>query len=332
MPPGAIIQTEGTRCRKVAIHVRDARQRLVTTVRDLGPISLARFSTSTFAALICIVGAMSCAPLSELELAPLPGAIYVAMGSSFAAGPTISEPADTPTNRCSRSADNYARQLARKRDLKLIDVSCGGATTALALNGWNELPPQTSALSRDTALVTITIGGNDVGYFGSLFEASCRALQTSGMTAPPRCDEANAAQASGSTGPSENEWKKVEAGLQELARQVRLRSPRARLIFVDYITVMPNDELCPLTPLTAEAASTARKVAARLAKLTAQVARESGSELLRISELSRPHHACAPDPWITGFQPPLGSEQFIPYHPNLAGMTAVANELDAMLD
>ena len=85
----------------------------------------------------------SCTPAATPRTALFPaGAHYVAMGSSFAAGPGVGTPAETPTDRCSRSAANYAQQLARKRNLHLTDVSCGGATTAHVLGPWNELPAQ----------------------------------------------------------------------------------------------------------------------------------------------------------------------------------------------
>ena len=131
--------------------------------------------------------------------------------------------------------------------------------------------------------------------------------------------------------PSEDEWHGLETGLYEMAREVRRRSPRARLIFVDYVTVLPEGELCPQTPLSPQAASTARATAARLAKVTADVALQTKADLVAASDLSRAHHACAADPWVTGFIAPNGADPFIPYHPNLEGMTAVAEALESLL-
>lgn len=48
--------------------------------------------------------------------------------------------------------------------LNLVDVSCGGATTAHILGAWSELAPQIDAVTSDTKLVTVTIGGNDLNY------------------------------------------------------------------------------------------------------------------------------------------------------------------------
>ena len=103
------------------------------------------------------------------------GAKYVALGSSYAAGPGI------PTQSggvCTRSSHNYPNLVAAKLKLSLVDVSCSGATTANVLTtsqGTN--PPQIDAVTSDTSLVTFTVGGNDIGYTATAF--SC------GMGAQP---------------------------------------------------------------------------------------------------------------------------------------------------
>lgn len=266
---------------------------------------------------------------------PLPaGAHYVAMGSSFASGSGIPPYVPSAPVRCQRSAENYANQLARKRKLNLIDVSCGGATTAHILGPWNELPPQVDALTADTALVTITIGGNDLGYIGGLIAGSCGGSAVSGATAQPLCHMISAGRRSGASLPTatEESWREVEAALTNIVAEIRRRSPRARIVFVDYLTVLPDGALCRQTPLSQQAAATGRATAARLARLTAKVARRNSAEVLRASELSRKaHSACAAAPWMAGFIPPAGSSSFVPYHPNLAGMTAVAEALDRLL-
>ncbi|ANI76873.1 hypothetical protein [Sphingobium sp. EP60837] len=71
-------------------------------------------------------------------------------------------------------------------------------------------------------------------------------------------------------------------------------------------------------------------IASRLAALTAKVAHDAGAEILAASSLSRGHDACAANSWMNGFIKPKGSASFAPYHPNLAGMTAVADALERM--
>lgn len=56
------------------------------------------------------------------------GGRYVSMGSSYAAGPGVGAP-DPASGACTRSQSNYARQVAARRHLDLVDVACSGATT-----------------------------------------------------------------------------------------------------------------------------------------------------------------------------------------------------------
>ena len=91
--------------------------------------------------------AMTPVAFAQSAAPPPAGAKYVNMGSSFAAGPSIM-PAEIPTTRCGRSAQNYAHQLASRHNLSLVDVSCGGSTTAHLLGPWNELAPQLDAWMR----------------------------------------------------------------------------------------------------------------------------------------------------------------------------------------
>jgi len=243
------------------------------------------------------------------------GVRYVAMGSSFAAGPGVTVSADQPRNRCSRSAGNYAHQLAQKRGLLLTDVSCGGATTAHLFGSWGELAPQLDAVTADTRLVTVTIGGNDVGYIGGLSAASCQGRPGCPVVPPP----------------GEQAWQLLETAMRRIAGEVRRRAPEARLIFVDYLTILPEHGVCAATPVSREQAETSRAVARRLAAITARIADESGVEVLRNSALSRRHDACSRTPWTNGFPSREVRINGAPYHPNLAGMTAIAEALDRML-
>lgn len=103
---------------------------------------------------------------------------YVAMGDSFSSGegnPPFEYSTDaggTNENRCHRSPLSYPRLLQDDSSLDLgptAFVACSGATTADVLYGdsaegnWGE-GPQVDVLSADTEVVTITVGGNDVGF------------------------------------------------------------------------------------------------------------------------------------------------------------------------
>lgn len=292
--------------------------------------------SAILAALLPILSLAGCATTPGRSAAPIASsALYVAMGSSFAAGPGVTVSADSPATRCTRSQDNYAHQLARLRQLDLVDVSCGGATTAHLLGPWQELPPQLDALTPDTALVTITIGGNDVSYVGYLFVESCKGAEDRPDLAKALavCKAMAGRQPSGPapSAPTEAAWTKLAADMERIAVEVRRRAPNARLIFVDYVTLLPSGAPCAQVPLTVQAMATAQATAARLARLTAAVAKRSGADVLRASALSQGHDACAAQPWSNGFVARPGVDPFAPYHPNLAGMTGIATALDRLL-
>jgi lysophospholipase L1-like esterase len=290
----------------------------------------------TIAALVLTWCALAVAlPAAARDNTALPqGARYVAMGSSFASGSGIAPYDPQAPARCQRSMENYAHQLAHKLNLTLVDVTCGGASTAHILGPWNELPPQIDALTPDTALVTITIGGNDIGYIGGLIAGSCVESASAADAAQPLCKMIAAGRRSGAAMPavSEDGWRKLETALTNILGEVRRRSPRARIIFVDYLSVLPEGALCAQTPLSLQAAETGRATAARLARLTAEVARNNDAEVVSAADLSRKeHNACAHTPWMAGFIGPAEGRSFVPYHPNVAGMTAVADALERQL-
>jgi hypothetical protein len=64
-----------------------------------------------------------------------------------------------------RSARNHAHLVADAHGLDLVDVTYTNATTANVLaETQHGAPPQISVMAGSESLVTVTIGGNDVGY------------------------------------------------------------------------------------------------------------------------------------------------------------------------
>ena len=168
------------------------------------------------AGLSLILTLAGCAHPASLTRDLPQGAEYVAMGSSFAAGAGIGPlQAGTPP-RCGRTVNNYASLLAAAHGLTLKDASCGGATTEHILGAWDELPAQIEAVSADTRLVTITVGGNDLGLVGTLFGGSCRAGVKS---RPGQCQSVPV--------PTEADYAALEQRMVDIANEVQRRAPQA---------------------------------------------------------------------------------------------------------
>ena len=112
------------------------------------------------------------AAADDAALPPGPVATYVALGDSYTAGPLIRwMRSDPPT--CLRSTRNYPAVLAQWLEVEdLVDVSCSGADTGniTASQSWfgRRAPAQLSAVTADSDLVTLGVGGNDADLFSSL--------------------------------------------------------------------------------------------------------------------------------------------------------------------
>ncbi len=258
------------------------------------------------------IGALALSACAHIP-AMQPHAHYVAMGSSYAAGTSIESTKPGTPARCGRSPRNYASLLASRLSLDLIDVSCGGATTANVLGRWSELAPQVEAVTAQTRLVTITIGGNDVGYVRNLMAGTCPA-------GSPRCMPPQVV--------TEADWSKLGIALHGIVQQVRTRSPNARIVFVDYIRLIPERGTCAALGLRADAAAASRKAWDRLGAITAEVARSDHADLLSAGKLSGTHTPCDKEPWGVGAP---GSAPGVPWHPNAAGHAAIAQALVRML-
>ena len=108
--------------------------------------------------------------------------IYTALGDSFSSGfgiPPYEEGThqDEGSNNCQRSESAYPKIVAEELGRDLSFHACQGATTKHMYerridepgNDWGELP-QLENLDNETELVTLTIGGNDVGFVDVLKE------------------------------------------------------------------------------------------------------------------------------------------------------------------
>lgn len=246
---------------------------------------------------------------------------YVALGSSMAAGPGISPRDNDAPLRAGRSAANYPHHVAQRLGLDLVDVTYSGATTTHVLTDrqHNE-PPQVSALDGSETLVTVTIGGNDVGYVPMLTAAGLPPLARSLPLLGGRLREL--------LDPAARDRALVEVGesLKRVGRTMRQRAPRARVLFVDYLTLLPPPGQ-PAPPLADIDVALGRRIADTLERLTGEAAAETGCEWVRAADASRTHHAWSADPWTT--RPtklglPLPGRP-APVHANAAGMRAVAD-------
>ncbi|MBS9535311.1 SGNH/GDSL hydrolase family protein [Mycobacterium sp. M1] len=246
---------------------------------------------------------------------------YVALGSSMAAGPGIRPGVPGSPWQAGRSTRNYPHLVAQQLDLDLVDVTYSGATTAHVLTDRQfGAPPQVDALDGTESLVTITIGGNDVGYVPMLTAASL--FGPFAPILPITGDLLDARKRDRALGG-------VEAKLANVGQAVRERAPHARVVFVDYLTVLPPAGT-KAGPLPEKVVALGRHIAEELERHTAAAAAATGCDLVRAGQASRDHHPWSALPWTVGGGLLLPWRP-LPFHPNAAGMAAVADLVAAQV-
>ena len=253
------------------------------------------------------------------------GSEYVALGSSFAAGPGLSPRTAGAPRASGRSDSNYAHIAAGRLGLTLKDVTYSGATIEDVLGGTAGRPPQIDALGPATRLVTVTAGGNDIGYLPALTLASfprpLRSIPTLRRRVTDFTDPAS----------TDERFRVLESSLTALIRAVQDRAPDAQVVLVDYLTILP-----PNTPDDrgldvlrshpgGDLVTWGKGVASRLSATFASVTSTHGGTFLEAGARSREHHAWSPTPWTRQFH--LSLRGGAPFHPNAAGMAAVAEML-----
>ncbi|UOX92683.1 SGNH/GDSL hydrolase family protein [Amycolatopsis sp. FBCC-B4732] len=241
---------------------------------------------------------------------------YVALGDSSAAGPGIPVQIDAT---CLRSDHDWPHVLAARLGAALTDVTCSGATTAdLTGRQAGVVAPQFAALRRDTALVTLAIGANDIAL-GSAF-VTCASPDA---PVSPSCEEQYATvfpARIAATAP------KIAAALEEIHR----RSPAARVVVTGYLTYWRPGGCYPADPFTAADAGFIQATFDRLMTMLADQSRRHGASYVDIREPSARHGLCAGPAgrWLEGAVP---ASPAYPYHPNAAGMAAAAGIIGARL-
>jgi lysophospholipase L1-like esterase len=138
---------------------------------------------------------------------------YVALGDSYSAGLGAGGYISS-SGSCDRSSNAYpALWASAHQPASYVSVACAGATTGDVINS------QLAALSSATTLVSITIGGNDVG-FSSVME-TCVLYPTSTCVAAITAAESKVSS-------------QLPAELDSVLAAITARSPGARVVVLDY--------------------------------------------------------------------------------------------------
>lgn len=251
---------------------------------------------------------------------------YVALGDSYSAAPLVPNQGGTPTG-CLRSDHNYPSLVARALGVGAFDdVSCSSAETK-DMTGAQSVPlgtnaPQFDALNPGVKLVTVGIGGNDVGLVGAAL--TCAEL---GLTAPTgTACRSHFASASGDTNAA-----RIAATAPKIAavlQGIHARAPHARVVLVGYPDVLPRsgNGCYPLVPLSPDDVRYFDGLIVQTNAMLAAQAATNGADFADTYDDSIGHDVCTlpGTKWFEGLVPTAVA---FPLHPNALGMQSMARSV-----
>jgi lysophospholipase L1-like esterase len=217
---------------------------------------------------------------------------YVALGDSYSSGTGTRTYFDAS---CQRSVYAYPELIAQQRpNTQLTMAACSGATTTDVLNN------QVSSLTSDTAIVTITIGGNDAGFSSVITQCA--------LPWPWSCDS-NVATAQTYIRNT------LPARLDAVYAQIRSRSPSARVVVLGYPRLFMGVDCNAGTFFSTDEMTKLNATADLLRDTERGRAQSAGFTFVDATPAFTGHAVCSSSEWLNGLSNPTGES----YHPNTTG-------------
>lgn len=209
------------------------------------------------------------------------------------------------------------------------DASCSGARTDHMTQFQDvdpdpDNPPQFNRLSAQTEIVTITIGGNDIGF--TEIAESCGSPTPTGTPCQDRYivdgEDLIAARIT-ATAP------KVAAVLQG----IHARAPQADVYLLGYPAILPESGpgCWPTMPIAPDDVPYLRGIQKQLNAMLAAQAAANGATYVDTYTPSIGHDACQL-PTVRWVEPVIPVNPAAPVHPNAAGMRGMADAVLAAIE
>lgn len=240
------------------------------------------------------VGASMAATADAAPKPPQPKPAYVALGDSYAAGVGAGSYLSDGTS-CHRSLLGYPGLVATAGGFNLNLQACSGAITS------DVLDRQLGTLSDTTAKVTITIGGNDIGFADVI--TTCLGTNTEACL--------NAVAAAKQQATSE-----LPTKLGSVYSAVKTRAPNATIVATDYPRLFNGSDCSILTSFTGTEMAALNDGANTLAGVIKTAASASGIGYVNVQPPFVGHALCDATPWINNASL---FDQFESFHPNASG-------------
>ena len=218
---------------------------------------------------------------------------YVALGDSYSAGDGAGV---YYGGSCGESANAYpALWAAANHPAGYAAKTCDGATTSSVISG------QLSALSTSTTLVSITVGGNDVG-FSSVME-TCVLLPTSSCVSAINTAEGKISA-------------DLPGELDSVLAAISADAPNARVVVLDYPDLYDLSKSSSCVGLSTTDRTDLNQGANQLDAQIQAAAVRHGDKFADVRTAFAGHEICDSSSWLNSVNwLDLGTS----YHPNAAG-------------
>ena len=260
----------------------------------------------------------------------LPYPTYVALGDSYTAAPGV--PQTEQETGCLRSNGNYASLVANQLKAEFVDVSCSGASTLSLIGAQNTgdhvYPPQFAALSADTSLVTLGIGGNDLKLFQTMV-GTCGQFGLSEPDGSPCRDYMK--DAGKKKDLLVEKIDKIGDRVKAALKGIHDRAPQARVILVGYPQPVPAKGTCRILPIAKGDYPYVRGLVVKLNDALRTAARTAKADFVDMVKASKGHDICAgQDAWVNGVNTDL--MRALAFHPFAEEQQAAADLIMKKLD
>jgi lysophospholipase L1-like esterase len=286
---------------------------------------------------------------------------YVALGDSYASGFGLAPYSSFPVAGCFQSEADYPHRVADALGLALTDVTCAGAETVNVIDTAQQTapeifaPPQVTALDANTDVVTLTIGGNDLGF--STVLPQCLAATAAGpLLGDPSITDCVSEMVKGGTDVLGSRLQYlVLPRFEQTLRAIAEQAPNAEVVVVGYPTIFPSAEDAPeggcfvsalgngqppfpenAFPFTDADTAYFHELQLSLDAGLARVASEQGATFVSTLDESSDRSPCAgnTDAWVSGLTLEATPENPQPevklggLHPNEAGVAFLADRVE----
>lgn len=230
--------------------------------------------------------------LAGLQSAHAVAGPYTALGDSYSSG-VGTRTYYSDSGSCYRSPKAYPVLVAQSISAPLTFAACSGARVPDVLN-------QLGSLTASTALVTVSVGGNDAGFANVI----TRCALPWPWTCTADIDNANTFIRNTLPGLLDN-----------LYTRIRERAPNARVVVVGYPRLFNGEECNALARISPGEQAALNRTADLLATTTAGRAAAHGFGFVDVRSAFTGHAVCDDAEWINGLSDPVLES----YHPKAVG-------------